>query len=194
MNTVTNTRDQILDLAQMLIQTRGYNGFSYQDIATALNIKKPSIHYHFQNKADLGKAVVDRYSSRFEQALENALLEENKSTLELFNFYIQPYLEYSKTADLICLCGALAGETIAIPDPMRIAIDAFFAAHQNWIKKILDRGVKREELNLTTSTTKTARLIFSSLQGALLVKRATGEISQMNDVVSTLKAQLFRHQ
>jgi hypothetical protein len=31
----------------MLIQTRGYSAFSYQDVADSLGIRKASIHYHF---------------------------------------------------------------------------------------------------------------------------------------------------
>jgi len=50
--------EEILDLAETLIQTRGYSAFSYQDIADSLGIRKASIHYHFPSKTDLGIAVV----------------------------------------------------------------------------------------------------------------------------------------
>jgi TetR/AcrR family transcriptional repressor of nem operon len=59
------TAEQILDIAETLIQTRSYSAFSYQDISDALDIRKASIHYHFASKADLGAAVVDRYVERF---------------------------------------------------------------------------------------------------------------------------------
>ena len=42
----SETARQILDLAETLIQTRGYSAFSYQDIADSLGIRKASIHYH----------------------------------------------------------------------------------------------------------------------------------------------------
>src|SRR6185295_2042375 len=65
----SETAEQILDLAETLIQTRGYSAFSYQDIADSLGIRKASIHYHFPSKTDLGIAVVDRYVARFGGAL-----------------------------------------------------------------------------------------------------------------------------
>ena len=37
--------DQILDLAQSLIQTRGYNAMSYRHLADEIGIKTSSIHY-----------------------------------------------------------------------------------------------------------------------------------------------------
>ncbi|HJT14927.1 MAG TPA: helix-turn-helix domain-containing protein, partial [Dongiaceae bacterium] len=57
------TRARILDVAQGLIQQRGYNGFSYRDIADEVGIRAPTIHYYFPAKADLAAALVDRYAT-----------------------------------------------------------------------------------------------------------------------------------
>lgn len=38
--------DDILDVAQRLLQTRGYNGFSYMDVAGAVGIRSASLHRH----------------------------------------------------------------------------------------------------------------------------------------------------
>ena len=53
------TRDQIITLADDLIRTRGFNAFSYADIAGRLNVRNAAIHYYFPSKADLGISVVD---------------------------------------------------------------------------------------------------------------------------------------
>src|ERR1700682_630937 len=60
----------ILDVAEQLAQTRGYNGFSYADIAAPLGVTKASLHYHFPSKADLGCALIERYHRTFASALE----------------------------------------------------------------------------------------------------------------------------
>jgi TetR/AcrR family transcriptional repressor of nem operon len=59
------TAQRILDIAEGLVQTRGFNNFSYADIATELGITKASLHYHFPGKAELGQAIVARYAKRF---------------------------------------------------------------------------------------------------------------------------------
>ena len=46
----------MLDAAERLVQVRGFNGFSYADIAAELQITEASLHYHFATKADLGGA------------------------------------------------------------------------------------------------------------------------------------------
>ena len=43
------------------MQTRGYNAFSYADVAAELNLTKAALHYHFAGKAELGEALVTRY-------------------------------------------------------------------------------------------------------------------------------------
>ena len=186
----SHTAEQILDLAEMLIQTRGYSAFSYQDISDALGITKASIHYHFASKTDLGIAVVDRYVARFGAALVAIAEDQSQPSMAMLDFYIEPYTGYARTPDQICLCGALAGEILALPPELRARVDRFFRSHQAWLAGILKRGAARGEFKLPAPASKVARLAFSALQGALLVKRATGDPSQLRDVVAVMKLQL----
>src|SRR5215510_13109700 len=102
----SETAEQILDLAETLIQTRGYSAFSYQDIALALGIRKASIHYHFPSKAALGVALVDRYVARFAAGLETIASDESQSAMAMLDFYAEPYLGFARgDDDRICLCG-----------------------------------------------------------------------------------------
>ncbi|TMB21862.1 MAG: TetR family transcriptional regulator [Deltaproteobacteria bacterium] len=65
-----DTAQRILDVAERLVQTQGFNGFSYADIAAELGITKASLHYHFVTKAALGSALITRYGAEFGRALE----------------------------------------------------------------------------------------------------------------------------
>jgi TetR/AcrR family transcriptional repressor of nem operon len=64
-----HTSQQILDIAQRLVQTRGFNAFSYADIANELSVSKASLHYHFASKAKLGVRLIERYEDGIERAL-----------------------------------------------------------------------------------------------------------------------------
>ena len=187
----SNTAEQILDLAETLIQTRGYSAFSYNDIAESLKITKASIHYHFKSKADLGMAVIDRYSERMSLALAAIAKDESKTSMAMLEFYFEPYLKFSRTADRVCLSGALAGEMLALPPAIRDRVNLFFKAHQIWLAVILKRGVRRGEFAFTSPAPKMARLILGALQGALLVKRVTNDISQLQDVIVAVKSQIL---
>ena len=186
-----NTTDQILDLAETLIQTRGYSAFSYNDIAEVLNITKASVHYHFKSKTDLGKAVIDRYSGRMSAALSAVAADKSKTSMAMLEYYFEPYQKFSMTPDRVCLSGALAGEMLALPPQMREQVDSFFRTHQVWLTAILKRGVTRGEFTFPTPPAKMARLILGALQGALLVKRVTNDISQLQDVIAAVKSQVL---
>lgn len=186
----SDTAEQILDLAETLIQTRGYSAFSYQDIADGLGIRKASIHYHFPSKTDLGVAVVERYVARFGAALARIAADQSQSSTAMLDFYVEPYVGFAATPDRICLCGALAGEILALPAELRVSVDRFFRSHQEWLAVILKRGAARGEFTLAAPPAKVARLMFSALQGALLVKRTTGDATQLRDVVTAMKLQL----
>jgi TetR/AcrR family transcriptional regulator, transcriptional repressor for nem operon len=189
----SETAEQILDLAETLIQTRGYSAFSYQDIADGLGIRKASVHYHFPSKADLGIAVIDRYIARFDAALTSIADDQSQSSMAMLDYYVQPYLQFASTPDRVCLSGALAGEMLALPPAMRERVDLFFRAHQTWLTKILQRGVTRGEITLVAPAPQVARFVFAALQGALLVKRTTNDVSQINDVIAVMKLQLAAH-
>ena len=58
----TDTADQILDVAEHLVEVRGFNAFSYADVGTELGLTNAALHYHFSTKADLGEALISRYT------------------------------------------------------------------------------------------------------------------------------------
>src|SRR5258706_8540998 len=119
----SDTGEQILDLAETLIQTRGYSAFSYQDIADSLGIRKASIRYHFPSKTELGIAVVDRYIARFGAGLATISDDQSQSSMTMLDFYVQPYLQFPSTPDRGCRSGALAGEMLALPPALRARVD-----------------------------------------------------------------------
>src|SRR5438552_4143747 len=111
------TAERILDVAEGLAQTRGFNGFSYADIAAEVGITKASLHYHFATKAELGRALVARYSQRFAAALE-AIETDGAGALEKLDQYVELY-ESVLVRDRMCLCGMLAAEYLTLPEPVQ---------------------------------------------------------------------------
>src|SRR6185503_12431598 len=98
----------ILDVAEELAQTRGYNGFSYADIAAKLGVTKASLHYHFPSKAELGRALIARYHTAFSAALE-AIDQHALKPGEKLRQYVGLYDAVMRN-DRMCLCGMLAAE------------------------------------------------------------------------------------
>jgi TetR/AcrR family transcriptional repressor of nem operon len=187
----SETARRIVEIAMDLIQSRGYSAISYQDIADRLAIRKASIHYHFPSKADLGVAGIQTYSGALRAHLDAIIADDGATTAELFERYCAPFRELAATRDKVCLCGALAGEILALPEAMRPAVADFFAMHEAWLERMLARGATRGEARLAIGAAEAARAIFAALQGALLVHRTSADTDHLENVIATIKAQFL---
>ena len=165
------TPDRILAVAERLAQTRGFNGFSYADIATELKITKASLHYHFATKAELGSALIVGYSRRFADALAQIGEARPQDTLQR---YVQLY-EDVLVRDRMCLCGMLAAEYSTLPETMRSELRSFFDLNETWLATHLERGRKTGELRFEGSALEFARLLTAGLEGAMLLARSYEE-------------------
>lgn len=189
---IADTAERILDIVEELIQTRGYNAFSYSDVASRIGIRTASIHYHFPAKADLGRVVIERYSAKLAELARVA--EGGESDLwRILDRYLEPFLEFADTAERICLCGALAGEYGALPQDMRDLVAEFFAEHEAWLAKLFERGQEAEVFAFTADPDVLGRAFFSALQGGLLVGRTAGGREQLDACVEVFKAVLRRN-
>jgi TetR/AcrR family transcriptional repressor of nem operon len=160
---------RILDVAERLVQSRGFNGFSYADVAAHLHVTKASLHYHFPSKAELGEALISRYTERFADALA-AIDARGGNAAERLEAYVGLYAEVLR-GRRICLCGMLAAEYQTLPEPMQRAVATFLAVNQAWLQQVLDEGRRAGSLRFAGSSASGGRMIVSGLQGAMLVAR-----------------------
>jgi TetR/AcrR family transcriptional repressor of nem operon len=166
----------ILDVAEQLAQTRGYNGFSYADIAAQLGVTKASLHYHFPSKAELGRALIERYRSLFGAALE-AIDAGTQEPREKLRRYVGLY-DSVLSNDRMCLCGMLAAEHSTLPPPMQEGLKLFFDANERWLTTVLEQGLRAGVLRFTESARERARVLIGSLEGAMLVARSYGNLQR----------------
>jgi TetR/AcrR family transcriptional repressor of nem operon len=180
------TAMRILDVAGDLVQVRGFNAFSYADVAKAVGIRKASLHHHFATKADLGVALVLRYRRAFLEALRS-IETSSADGFEQLERYADLYGKVLRDGRM-CMCGMLASDVATLPEPMRESIAEFFAENEAWLARVLSRGKKRGEIAFDGSATSMAALIVSSLEGAMLVARGSGDLDRFGQVVRRLLA------
>src|SRR2546423_15449489 len=159
-----DTATQILDVAERLAQSRGFNGFSYADVAAELHLTKAALHYHFASKAEMGEALISRYSDRFAAALE-ALDTSAISAPAKLEGYANLYLDVLHDKRM-CLCGMLAAEYQTLPERMRDAVIQFFDANEAWLQRVVDQGQREGTIHVVGSVQETARAIVGGLEGA----------------------------
>ena len=186
--TAPATSQRILDVAERLVQTRGFNGFSYADIAEALKVTKASLHYHFPAKADLGKELIERYERNFVTALE-AIDAQAKDASEKLRRYAGLYEGVLK-GDRMCLCGMLAAEWGTLPKPMREPMRHFFDENEKWLVKVLQEGKRQKTVEFHGTAADTARAIVGTLEGAMMIARSFGDPARFAVAAERLLAEL----
>jgi TetR/AcrR family transcriptional repressor of nem operon len=180
----SETSIRILEVAERLMQTRGFNAFSYADIAEVLNVTKASLHYHFATKAELGECVIDRYRTSFLAALEHIDQTYSEAGAKL-SAYMRIYIDVLEN-DRMCLCGMLGAEYATLPTAMQDGVRRFFDANEAWLVHMLTCGRKKKQLAFAGPPIEVARLLVSALEGAMLLARSRSDFSQLRSVTKRL--------
>jgi len=178
------TATRILDLAEELVQTRGFSGFSYADVAARLDVTPASLHYHYATKADLGEALIRRYRERFMSALE-AVEVRSAQAPAMLDAYARIYADVLRLKRM-CLCGMLAAGYETLPEPMRREVVQFFDENEAWLVRVLEQGRTAGTIAFNGSASVVAQSIISGLEGALLIARPYGDVSRFERAANRL--------
>jgi TetR/AcrR family transcriptional regulator, transcriptional repressor for nem operon len=184
------TPDRILDAAECLMQTRGYNGFSYADVAAEIGITKASLHHHFGTKAALGSAILARYARNFGAArcaIDAAGLRA-PARLERYARLYAGVLERER----LCLCGMLAAEYATLPAAMQTAIRAFFTDNRRWLARVIGEGRADGTLQPRGTDDTVASMLLGGLEGAMLVAWPRKDTARFTAAARQLLATLQR--
>ena len=175
---MNQTAHKILDLAEFLTQTRGFDGFSYRDLQASLGIKTSSIHYYFPTKNDLAKSMLNRHIARIQEKLTE-ISQSSNSTYQKLALLGDVFFKSAQEGKF-CLCGMLASHTQSLPVEVQELLRHFFDLTQEWIVQTLEPD-HREGLN----PQRWAAHYLSALQGALLIAFTRQDPSYLSRVIET---------
>jgi len=173
-----DTATNILDAAERLCQSRGFGGFSFRDLATAVGVKSASVHYHFPTKQDLARGMIIRYRQRFETIRAEIDRKETAADGRIRRFFAELSKFYSD-ASRVCLAAVLSVETSVLDPPVRSELMRFFDENESWLEETLNLGVRQKRLRLISDASSTAMAMLSVIEGAIIASRATGDASRI---------------
>ncbi|MDC7716754.1 TetR/AcrR family transcriptional regulator [Vogesella sp. DC21W] len=166
----TDTRKKILDLAEVLMLSRGFNAFSYQHISGELGVRNAAIHYHFPKKTDLGVALIERYRRRFARYV--AAQAELPPPLQLERYFTLADTYYDKQQ--ICPSGILSAELHTLPPEMRQCTASFVEEMRAWAVDIVRRGQQEGAMQYAGTPEGMGTIVFAAMQGSLQLARLDG--------------------
>jgi TetR/AcrR family transcriptional repressor of nem operon len=179
-----DTAARILDVAERLVQSRGFNAFSYADVAAELEVTKASLHYHYPGKAELGEALIARYAQRFFEALKEIDAQAGDAPARLAA-YAAIYGDVLRS-ERMCLCGMLAADYETLPPPMQEAVIRFFDENIAWLAAVIEQGIEEGTLRPSGSPEEAAQALLGGLEGAMLVARPYGDATRFEAAAAGL--------
>src|SRR4051794_28323500 len=138
---ISDTRTMVLDAAQELLQTRGFNAFSIKDLAERVKIRTSSIHYHFPTKADLCRALILRHRKRVAAVLAgfDEQVADPRKKLQRFAALFQSTIE---AGNRMCPFGMLAADSDTLGPGSCEELRGSFNDIEAWLRRVLLDGKK----------------------------------------------------
>ncbi|MDR7295567.1 TetR/AcrR family transcriptional repressor of nem operon [Pelomonas aquatica] len=183
--------ERVVDAAESLLQLQGYNGFSYDDVAQLIGIKKPSVHHHFATKADLAAMVVQRYTHRFREELlriEGAHARARDRLAAYAELFDRTFARERR----LCVCGMLGAEAHDLPQGVRDEVARFFDVNLRWLSDSFALGRREGGLGPRAEPEALARAYLCALEGAMVVGRGLAD-DQRPTAVGTAMLDLCWH-
>nr|WP_255581618.1 TetR/AcrR family transcriptional regulator [Cupriavidus sp. AU9028] len=178
----------MLEQALELICKRGFNGFSYRDLADRVGVKTSSIHYYFPTKEDLALAAVQEYAARVARHIE--AIDPGLPPRVQAERYLEPWREGLKT-EKVCVAGMLASEALCLPEAVHSALQAFQGMNENWLAGLLRRA--RRTAGGTAGAQGTigtpealAQILFAALQNGQVSARLFGSTARLEPAAQLL--------
>lgn len=187
-------REQILDSAQLFVQTRGFHAFSYADISTEVGIRKASIHYYFPTKTDLGREMVARYREEVRQHCRRIemLTPEADQKLQRYAQIFRDMLRSGPDSAgvRLCLCGVLVSEWHALSSAVREEVAGFFRENETWLAGVMDAGRAGGCLHFDGPAAAQAQAFLSGLEGAMQTARVYSDVTLYCTIAHQLLGQM----
>lgn len=185
MKSVSPIREQLLEHTLVLLSTRGYNGFSYRDLAELVGVKTSSIHYYFPAKEDLALAAVQTYAANIGELM--SAIEITAPMKEQIDQYLALWRTNLSTGR-VCLCGMLAAESASLPENVLTALQTFYRMQETWITRRLELVVSEKNVQLPIPPLAYAMTIFGALQSGLVSARLFGKPDRLDAASAMLRS------
>lgn len=178
-----SVREELVEHALVLIRRRGFNGFSYRDLAELVGVKTSSIHYYFPTKEDLVLEAVREYGARKQARL--AAIDSSLPPAEQARQYLAPLCAGAGT-DEVCLVGMLAADVLMLPESVRSAMRDFVRLNEQWLARLFERAAAQRQAPYPASPQQLAEIAFGALQNGLISARLFGSTDRLDAAAGML--------
>lgn len=175
------SKEKILIEATKMVQSHGYGGLNFRDLAEVVGIKAASIYHHFPSKADLAAAVATKYWQ--DSAAELETISAALNPIASLKKYPATFRRALQRENRICLASFLAAERTDIPEKVLLEVYKFADVNIAWLTEMLKADGSDE-----TVCRARAQAIFAAIAGAQIIARSRAEIAVYDSIIAAYQA------
>jgi TetR/AcrR family transcriptional repressor of nem operon len=184
-----DTRTKLLSHAEQFIRTRGFDAFSFGDLANATGIRKASVHYHFATKADLAEALIKSHMEKAGKKLDH-ISQTYRTGGEQLAVYIDLFHADTQKGQAIGLCVAYISAYDSFEPDVHADVEAVQNLHLRWLEAVFTRAKDDGSIKAVGPPAEAAQAAFSQVLGAQLVARAAGSDQAFDDATALMRRRI----
>jgi len=185
----TDTKTALLDSAERVARTRGFDGFSYADLAADVGITKASIHHHFASKAILAVALMTRYYASLETACAE-IDEEHATAAARLSGLIARYHGALEGGKSLCLCVSFSTSTQSLSTETIAEMERFRSMMIKWLSETFALGKEDGTIDDVSDPLSEAAATLPLLEGAQLAARVVQDAKKFETATQLLMNRL----
>lgn len=183
-----DTRTQILNIASDLLQRQTVHGFSLQDVADRVGIRKASLFHHYRNKDALLADVLQNSLSGFRTRIEHLRQQPAARQMEAF---LDIYQRHIGAGTRLCSVSGVTGDWDHLGEELKRLALALLNEQSAWLTRIaLGGGYAQDEERAQDW----AEQIMVRIQGAMLLSRVQSSPLPLERTIAHLRAEWARHE
>ena len=179
----TSTKTELLHEASKMLLSKGLNGFSLQELAASLNIKKSSLYHHYPSKTALAVELYRFYQHSFLEWVER---HKHLSSEKQVIAYAEKLTKWICEKQRICPVGAMSLEWHLVEESIKVEIRQLHELQKEW----LTRQFKTIPVRIPKSDAVigTMALIQGSIQLARMNEEPKLVIKNLKSYLKSIKA------
>lgn len=188
------TREKIIRAAGRLFYGQGYKNTTIDDVCRESGVKRGNLYFYFTGKEDLAYAAIDDALKRQFEFIDRAAsgvtgpVGKIEASLECLAAYVM-----ARGCKGGCFFGNIALELGDVHRGLAEAAGRFFVAWHQWLVALLEEAKAAGMVKPDTDCLNLARLIMCTMEGAILIAKASKDKEALAETVQALKSVIRGH-
>ncbi len=177
----TDTRQRILDVAQSAVLEKGFSATSIEEIIVAVGITKSGFFYHFADKGELARAMLERYVEHERVLFDDIFARADELSEDPLHSFLIALKYFAEIFDNLpeahpgCLTAAYCYQERLFDRHIRDLNASGLIAWRVRFKSRLEKIAERYPPRLPVDLTDVADMISALADGGIILSKALGE-------------------